>query len=171
MDSTIGTLRVQRKHIGFPACRQAGIPVSGTKQLNRRTIHYFCRTMAYKKSILTFLFPLFFCFSIHAFGDTFQKSNIGNASSEGVIRISQNSPVSNSEHFSSVEGILQLLSRVNESNNPTFQKLKNNKKIFGLHTFTRSDFCSKTCCCFLCFVQVKRIGDSPFYIAYHQLLI
>lgn len=122
--------------------------------------------MLNKKNIISFLCLLFICFSINGFASQTDNKHI-----EKKETVSQNSREITNERVIHIEGILQPSIKVNESNNLSLPNFKNGKKYFSLTFSCQSTAFSKSFYNSYSLVRMNRISISPFYIAYHRLLI
>lgn len=130
-------------------------------------IYYFSHIMSNKPKIIAFLCLLFVVFSINSFGNSIANTK----HSEETEALSQNSHPEKGENIISFIGILQPSIKINESNNFTFQNFKNSKKSFNLNLSLQSFLFSKSCYAFYCSNRTNNVNTSPFYIAYHRLII
>lgn len=122
--------------------------------------------MMNKKHIISFLFALFVFFSTNVVGNSIDAKHTASKES-----ISQN-PRSNDNHnIISIEGIIPILIKINESNNPTFQNFNGSKKSAFANSLLQSFLFSKSYYVYYCSKRINRIKISPFYIAYHRLII
>ena len=119
-----------------------------------------------KKNIIFLLFSLFICLSVSAFAGRADRKPL-----EHQGTISQNKPRLVDEHVFSLEGILQPSVKVNESNSPTFQNFKTGKRNFSLAFSCFSTAPSRSFYDSYLLLRVNRVSVSPFYIAYHCLII
>ena len=123
--------------------------------------------MLNNKKIVTFLCFLFVVLSINSFGNSIGE----NKHSEKTEALSQNSHSNNSENIVSLIGVLQPCIKLSESNNFTFQSFKNGKKYFSHDLSYHLDVIRKSFYVFYCAQRINSVKTSPFYIAYHRLLI
>lgn len=130
-------------------------------------IYYFSHVMLNKKKIIAFLCLLFVVISADSFGNSVTDTKY----SEKTEALSQNSNPENGENIISLIGVLQPSIKLNESNNFTFQNFKNSKKSFNLNLSFQSFLFSKSCYAFYCSNRINSVNTSPFYIAYHRLII
>lgn len=119
------------------------------------------------KKIIAFISLLFVVLSADSFGNSIANTK----QSEETKALSQNSYPEKSENIVSLIGILQSSIKVNESNSPTFQNSKNSKNTFNLNSSLQSCLFSKFCYAFYCSGRINSVNTSPFYIAYHRLII
>ncbi len=122
-------------------------------------------TMQNKKCILFFFFWMILCFSVaaHAGNTTPAAGQTGT--------ISQKTSEIGLQRIMAVEGLLQPCVKVAESNSPVFQGFKNGKKypalsVSGNYSLTFISFQRS-----YSRLRSERAGASPFYIAYHRLII
>lgn len=127
--------------------------------------------MINKKNIIVFLFSLFAFIFTSGFGNSIDTHQIQNRPTETTSNISQRSCLNNSQRICPIEGILQASIKINESNSPTFQNFKNSKKYSILNSYLKSFLFSKSYYIYYCFNWTNKIITSPFYIAYHRLII
>lgn len=127
--------------------------------------------MLNKKNIITLFFSLFVFFSTSGFGSSIDANQRHNRQTGTTGDISQSSDSNDNKSITSIDGILQTSIKVNESNSPTFENLKNGKKSFILNSHLLSFKFSKRYYTFYCLNRINRIKVSPFYIAYHRLII
>lgn len=127
--------------------------------------------MINKKNIIIFLFSLFVFFSTNGVGNSIATYQKQNSHIETSGNISQSSSLNDTQNISPIEGILQTSIKVNESNSPTFQNFKNSKKTSTLISFLQSFLFSKSYYLYYCSNRTNGIIKSPFYIAYHRLII
>lgn len=128
--------------------------------------------MITKKNITAFLFFLFAFLSISGFANSTDARPVYTKHTEATNGgISQ--PLHNADNPSivTIEGLLQTPIKINESNYPAFQNLKNSKKVFNLNFSLQSFLFAKSCYASYCSIRINSIHFSPFYIAYHRLLI
>ncbi|OFY85323.1 MAG: hypothetical protein A3F72_15185 [Bacteroidetes bacterium RIFCSPLOWO2_12_FULL_35_15] len=126
--------------------------------------------MIHKKNIITFFFCLFAFLSTNGFGITIDAKQTHHRNHETSGNISQSSP-SNDYSIISLEGILQVVIRENESNSPTFQNFNSSKKYVVANSLLQSFLFSKSYYQNYCSNRINRIRISPFYITYHRLII
>ncbi len=123
------------------------------------------------KNIIAFIFSLFAFLSTNGFANSIDTRPSNNKHHETTDGISQSSHKTDSQNIVGIEGLLQTSIKVNESNAPTFQSFKNSKKSFNLNSSLKSFLFSKSYYACYCSDRINRINVSPFYIAYHRLLI
>lgn len=123
--------------------------------------------MLNKKKIIAFLCLLFVVISADSFGNSITNSE----RSKRTEALSQNSHSEDSERIISLIGILQPSIKLNESNNFTFQNFKNGKKYFIPDLSWQSGTFSKFFYSSYCASRINSVNSSPFYIAYHRLII
>lgn len=127
--------------------------------------------MLSKKNIITLLFSLFVFFSTSGFGNSIDPRQTHDRQTKITGGVSQTSRSNDNQSISSIEGILQTSIKVNESNSSTFQNLKNGKKSLTFNSHFLSFQFSNPYYTFYCLNRKNRINASPFYIAYHRLII
>lgn len=122
--------------------------------------------MLHQKHILGILFSLLISFSVNGFACSVESKSGG---LKGTI--SESSPELNDVRIISAEGILQSSVKVSESNVPAFQNFKHGKRnsCFALAGFSIAGSGSIRDSYFI--LRMNRISVSPFYIAYHRLVI
>lgn len=123
-----------------------------------------------KKNIITLLFSLFALISINGFGSSINAiptpDNRNSNITTGISQISNET-----QYIICIEGIFQAYIKTNESNNPPFENFNNSKKNLNLNSRVLSFQFSNSCYTFYCVNRINRIKISPFYIAYHRLII
>lgn len=100
-------------------------------------------------------------------------SRIGSAHSaegQGTTLSQRNGEVSY-ERTVSLEGVLQPLLKVAGSNSHSFQNLQNGKRFFSLVFTFNSSVSAGSFYASYSRLRDERISGSPFYIAYHRLII
>jgi hypothetical protein len=127
--------------------------------------------MQIKKHIIHFLFSLLVFVSTSSLASGIANKQLIDKPTEINGTISQPSDADDYQGIAAIEGILQTSIKVDESNGSVFQNIKNGKKVFGFDTTFLSFYFSESCYSFYCSKRVNKINTSPFYIAYHRLLI
>ena len=127
--------------------------------------------MMNKKHIISFLFALFVFFSTNVVGNSIDDNQTHDKQSSTKESISQNSRSKDNHNIVSIEGIIPLLIKVNESNNPTFQNFNGSKKSAFANSLLQSFLFSKAYYVYYCTNRINKIKISPFYIVYHRLTI
>lgn len=122
--------------------------------------------MLHQKHILGILFSLLISFSVNGFASPVERVSVGLQGS-----VSESSPELKDVRIISAEGILQTSVKVSESNVPAFQNFKHGKRnsSFALVGFSIAGSGSIHDSYFI--LRMNRISVSPFYIAYHRLII
>jgi hypothetical protein len=123
------------------------------------------------KNIISFLFSLFAFITINGFGNSIDTHQTNIIHIETTDDISQSPRPADNHNIIPIEGILQTSIKTNESNSPTFQDFKNSKKSLNSNSFLQSFLFSKSCYAFYCSNRTNSVNTSPFYIAYHRLII
>lgn len=126
--------------------------------------------MINKKNLISLLFSLFVSLSANGSENAIYANQTHDRQTT-TSNISQSSRSKDNKSIISIEGILQTSIKVNESNNPSFENLNNNKKSFNLNSLALSFQFSKSHYIFYCLNRINRIKISPLYIAYHRLII
>jgi hypothetical protein len=109
---------------------------------------------------------MFICFSVNGFA-----KGAGNGLVEPKGTISQSSSEKSDQKVFDAEGILQACVKVNEINNLTFQNFKTGKKYFTLALSCLSSASPISFYDSYFLLRINRFRVSPFYIAYHRLII
>jgi len=123
------------------------------------------------KNTIAFLFILFALFLTNRIEVSIKGIQTHSLEFESAWDITQSPGSNENQNLTSFEGILQPAIRGNESNSSTFRNFKHNKKSFTLHSRLQSFLFSKFYFAYYRYGRTNKINTSPFYIAYHRLLI
>lgn len=121
--------------------------------------------MRNKKCLLFFFFGMILCFSVAA------HTRNGSLATEQGGTICERTSEIDLQRIVAVEGLLQPCVKVTESNSPLFRGLKNGNKYPALSISGNSAIA------FILFqrsysrLRSERGSATPFYIAYHRLII
>lgn len=127
--------------------------------------------MKYKKHIIGFLFLIFSFTTANIFSYGVSSFKFQKKQNEQTSIVFENNKTENNQNIVSIEGTLQSSLKTNENNHFRFPVFKKSKKNNALHFSSNQVIFSTSYFTFYRSFRINRIKFSPFYIAYHRLLI